>query len=233
MYKRLVAGGLTIILSGCSMFGDGYNITTHKEEQETDYSSVYAEVIEFDGFTNKEYESKLNMSTEKEISDAIESFDALAIEAKETLPKGVKSALNITQKIKRNTTDIVSFVTEIHTYTGGAHGNTLWDPKTVDVTSENPHNLKLSELFSDKDYLEKLNTIIAVMVENDPEKYSELWAKPVITAETENRFYMTDDDIVIYFPPYELSYYAKGFIEFPISIEKLNPILNDRYKTTK
>ena len=71
------------------------------------------------------------------------------------------------------------------------------------------------------------------MVENDPEKYSELWAKPVITAETENRFYMTDDDIVKYFPPYELSYYAKGFTEFPISIEKLNPILNDRYKTTK
>ena len=233
VYKRLVAGGLAIILSGCTLFSDGYSVKIHKEEQESDYSSVYAEIIEFDGFKNKEYQSELNMSTEEDISKAIKSFDALALEAKEALPKGVKSALNITQKIKRNTTDIISFITEIYTYTGGAHGTTAWEPKTVDVTSQNPHNLKLNELFSDKDYMTKLNAIISAMVEENAEKYGELWAKPEITAENENRFYMTDTDLVIFFPPYELSYYAKGFIEFPIPLEKLNPILKDRYKTTK
>ena len=233
VYKRLVAGGLAIILSGCAVFNDGYSVKIHKEEMETGYSSVYAEVIEFDGFKNKEYESELNMSTEEEVSNAIKSFDALALEAKETLPKGVKSALNITQKIKRNTTDLISFITEIYTYTGGAHGTTVWEPKTIDVTSENPHNLKLGELFSDKEYLSKLNAIINDMVKENPEKYGELWAKPEITAENENRFYLTDTDLVIFFPPYELSYYAKGFNEFPIPLEKLNPILKEKYKTTK
>lgn len=233
VYKRLVAGGLAIILSGCAMFSDGYSVKIHKEEQESDYSSVYAEIIEFDGFKNKGYQSELNMSTEEDVAKAIKSFDALALEAKETLPNGVKSALNITQKIKRNTTDIISFITEVYTYTGGAHGTTVWEPKTIDVTSENPHNLKLNELFSDKDYMTKLNAIISAMVEENPEKYGELWARPEITAENENRFYMTDTDLVIFFPPYELSYYAKGFIEFPIPFEKLNTILKDRYKTTK
>lgn len=233
VYKRLVAGGLAIILSGCTIFNDSYGVKIHKEEQETDYSSVYAEVIEFDGFKNREYESQLNLSIEDDVTRAIKGFDALALEAKETLPKGVKSALNITQKVKRNTTDIISFITEIYTYTGGAHGTTVWEPKTIDVTSENPHNLKLSELFSDKEYLSKLNAIIQGMVKEDSEKYGELWAKPEVTAENENRFYMTDTELVIFFPPYELSYYAKGFIEFPIPLDELNPILKERYKTTK
>lgn len=233
VYKRLVAGGLAIILSGCTIFNDSYGVKIHKEEQETDYSSVYAEVIEFDGFKNREYESQLNLSIEDDVTRAIKGFDALAVEAKETLPKGVKSALNITQKVKRNTTDIISFITEIYTYTGGAHGTTVWEPKTIDVTSENPHNLKLGELFSDKEYLSKLNAIIQGMVKEDSEKYGELWAKPEVTAENENRFYMTDTELVIFFPPYELSYYAKGFIEFPIPLDELNPILKERYKTTK
>lgn len=233
VYKRLVAGGLAIILSGCTIFNDSYGVKIHKEEQETDYSSVYAEVIEFDGFKNREYESQLNLSIEDDVTRAIKGFDVLALEAKETLPKGVKSALNITQKVKRNTTDIISFITEIYTYTGGAHGTTVWEPKTIDVTSENPHNLKLGELFSDKEYLSKLNAIIQGMVKEDSEKYGELWAKPEVTAENENRFYMTDTELVIFFPPYELSYYAKGFIEFPIPLDELNPILKERYKTTK
>lgn len=233
VYKRLVAGGLAVILSGCALFSDGYSVKTQKEEQESDYSSVYAEVIEFDGFKNKEYESELNMAVREDVEEAIKSFDALALEAKESLPKGVKSALSITQKVKRNTTDIISFITEVYTYTGGAHGTTLWIPVTVNVTSENPHNLKLSELFSDKDYISKLNAVIAKMVEENPEKYGELWAKPEITSENENRFYMTDTELVIFFPPYELSYYAKGFIEFAIPYERIAPILKDRYKTTK
>lgn len=71
------------------------------------------------------------------------------------------------------------------------------------------------------------------MVKENPDKYSELWEKPEITNENENRFYMTDTDLVIFFPPYELSYYAKGFIEFPIPLEEINPILKDHYKLTK
>ena len=233
MNKRLVAGVLTLLLCGCTIFGDGYKIKINKEEQESNYSSVYAEVIEFDGFKNKEYESELNMSVQKDVEDAITQFDALAIEASKTSPKGIKSALNIKQHIKRNSSDIISFISEHYIYTGGAHGTTSWYPRTVDVISDNPHNLQLSELFSDKEYMTKLNAMIDIMVKENPDKYSELWEKPVITADNENRFYMTDADLVIFFPPYELSYYAKGFIEFPIPLEKLNPILNERYKTTK
>lgn len=228
-----MVGGMTLVLAGCTLFGSGYKTTINKEEQESDYSVVYAEIIEFDGFKNKKYESELNLSVQKDVEDAISQFDSLALEAKESLPKGVKSTFNITQKIKRNSSDIISFISEHYIYTGGAHGVTSWYPRTVDVVSDNPHDLKLGELFSDEEYINRLNFIIAKMVKENPDKYSELWEKPEVTKENENRFYMTDTELVIFFPPYELSYYAKGFVEFPIPLEDINPILKDRYKTTK
>ena len=68
------------------------------------------------------------------------------------------------------------------------------------------------------------------MIEENPDIYSELWEEPHITADNKNRFYMTDTELVIFFPPYELSYYAKGFVEFKIPLEELYDILDERYK---
>lgn len=227
--KKALLGVIILLLCGCSMSGE-YKITVHQEEQETDYSSVYAEVLEFKGIKNKDYQSELNLSIEENVCDAIHQFDALAQEAKENLPAGVKSLLHITQSITRNSDGIISFITEHYIYTGGAHGSTSWYPRTIDTLSEAPHDLKLGELFSTEDYIDKLNAIIKKKVEDNPDIYSELWAEPLVTADNQNRFYLTDEGIVIFFPPYELSYYAKGFVEFPISYEELNPILIDRLK---
>lgn len=229
MFKHLVVGGLTILLAGCAMLSYGYDIEIKKEEQETEYASVYAEIIEFNELGNRKYQSELNMTIRQEITDAISTFDALAIDASQALPQGVKSTLKITQNVMRNTKDIVSFITEQYIYMGGAHGNTVWYPRTVYVTGENPHELTLDELFDDG-YIEKLNGIINTMVNENPDKYSELWAKPEITEQNQNRFYLTDNDLVIFFPPYELSYYAKGFIEFPIPLSDLSSILDENFK---
>ena len=43
----------------------------------------------------------------------------------------------------------------------------------------------------------------------------------------------TDEDLVIFFSPYELSYYAKGFIEFPVRMTELNGILKEEYRAEK
>ena len=234
MHRVLVASllGVVMMISGCSGLGKpDYKI--HQEEQETDYSTVYAEVVEFDGFKNEEYQSELNMSVHNDVLNAIEQFDSLALEAKESLPAGVRSALKITQDVKRIKDGIISLVSEHYIYLGGAHGNSSYKPLTVDINSEVPHNLKLSELFEDEKYADKINFIIEQMVQADPQRYSELWAKPHISGDNEDRFYLTDTELVIYFPPYELSYYAKGFVEFNIPLSELSPILNERYRPKK
>lgn len=218
-----------ILLSGCASNGTlKYKI--NKEEQETEYSTVYAEIIEISGLKDKEFQSDFNLSVADGVNNAIKQFNALAQEAQPELPAGIKSALYITQSIKRNSGGIMSFVEEDYIYLGGAHGLTSWYPKTIDGTGEKTRVSKLGDLFCDKEYMAKLNVIIERMVEENSDKYSELWAKPEITDKNENRFYLTDTELVIFFPPYELSYYAKGFIEFPIPLSDLNPILNEQYR---
>lgn len=218
-----------VMMCGCTL-GGGYKTKINKEEQETEYSTVYAEIIEFSGIKNKKYQSELNMSVENDVSAAISEFDAVAHEAQPNMPPGVKSVLHITQTVTRNSNCIISFIEEHYIYLGGAHGTTAWFPRTVDTTADEFHIITLDELFCDDKYMEKLNSIISEMVTKNPDKYSEMWAEPKITEENKNRFYLTDTDLVIFFPPYELSYYAKGFIEFPIPLESINPILNERYR---
>ncbi len=227
--KKLIFCFVIVFLFGCSN-GDSYGVIIKKEEQQTDYSTVYAEITEFRGIKNKDFEMEFNLANSNDIWDAIGEFDAIAQEAQDTLPEGVKSSLFITQSIKRNSDGIISLVMENYTYTGGAHGVTSWYPKTVNTRDESPHILSLGELFADDNYIEGLNRIIKEKVNNEPERYSELWAEPIITKENENRFYLTDDCLVIYFPPYELSYYAKGFIEFEIPYIEINRILQESYK---
>lgn len=227
--KKFLAGVITFILCGCS-FNDGYGVSVKQEEQETEYSTVYAEILEFKGIKNKEYQSQLNISITDNVEDAIHQFDSIAQEAQPTLPAGFKSSLYITQKVKRNTREFISFIMEHYMFTGGAHGTTSWYPRTIDVTEEMPHDLTLGELFTTDDYIDKINSIIKKKVEENPDIYSELWEEPIVTKENESRFYLTNENLVIFFPPYELSYYAKGFIEFPIELKELSPYLIDKLK---
>ena len=69
--------------------------------------------------------------------------------------------------------------------------------------------------------------MLGELKENKPEEYGELWQKPEIKKNQD--FYITDDDLVIYYQPYELSYYARGFIEFPIRLIELKGYLKEDY----
>lgn len=220
---------MILFTAGCSSDGS-YDVTKKSDEFETDYSSVYAETISFGGMENSAYQSELNMSIENDVSAAVNEFDTLADEASENLPDGVKAAFKITQEIKRNSDGFISFIETHYIYSGGAHGNISWFPRNIDVLSPTPHNLELKELFNDDGYRETINRMIDELVEKHPDKYNELWEKPEINDENENNFYITDNELVIYFPPYTLSYYAKGFVEFPIRLSEISGMLNDEYK---
>lgn len=231
--KRIITAASSAMLmlsaAGCGTEGV-YRTSISKEEQETDYSSVYAEIIEFGGFPDREYQSLLNEQIEDDVEGAIEEFDGEAAQAE--LPVGVKAALSIKQNVKRNSSGIISFVTENYTYLGGAHGITRWLPYTVNVASDAPRILELRELFEDEDgYINTINRMIDELIAEKPEEYTELWAEPHITLEEQRQFYMTDEDLVIFFPPYVLSYYAKGFIEFPLRLTELNGYLKEEFRT--
>lgn len=225
--KRLVVFAVAFAVTGCTAKGV-YGTNILKEEYETDYASVYAEIAEFSGLENREYQSELNASIQEWVSETIKKFDSLAQDMTGKMPKGVKSALHITQDIKRNRDGIISFVEEQYIYLGGAHGNVSRYPRTVNARAEKPHDMKLSELFADDRYKEEVERQIDLLIEKNPEKYNEFWAEPHIEETT--AYYVTDEELVIFFAPYELSYYAKGFIEFPIRFSEISGYLKEEYR---
>ena len=74
--------------------------------------------------------------------------------------------------------------------------------------------------------LEKINEEI----EKHSEEYKDLWAKPEIKQEHQTDFYIQDDDLVIFFQPYDLSYYARGFVEFRLDLEDLSGYMKEEYR---
>ena len=78
--------------------------------------------------------------------------------------------------------------------------------------------MKLADLFADDGYVSTLNRMINEEMEKHSEEYKDLWAKPEIKQEHQTDFYIQDDDLVIFFQPYDLSYYARGFVEFRLDL---------------
>ena len=75
-----------------------------------------------------------------------------------------------------------------------------------------------------------LNRMINEEMEKHSEEYKDLWAKPEIKQEHQTDFYIQDDDLVIFFQPYDLSYYARGFVEFRLDLEDLSGYMKEGYR---
>lgn len=134
-------------------------------------------------------------------------------------------SLTLTQKVTLNRSGIVSIVGECHSYTGGVHDNLSRIVKNIDT--KNGRQITFDDLFSDDGYISRINSYIEVLSEQKPEKFSELWKNPIVTKE--QKFYLTPDNIVVFFDPYKLSYYAKGFIEIEIPYDEITSFLNPEY----
>ncbi len=91
--------------------------------------------------------------------------------------------------------------------------------------------VKLADLFADDGYVSTLNRMINEEMEKHSEEYKDLWAKPEIKTGTSDGFlYSRDDDLVIFFQPYDLSYYARGFVEFRLDLEDLSGYMKEEYR---
>ncbi|MCD8179984.1 MAG: DUF3298 and DUF4163 domain-containing protein [Firmicutes bacterium] len=226
MRRLLILGMAVICLCGCDMRGVRADIET--KEYETDFSAVRAEVIRFSGMRNAEFEESINSSIEQAVESDLIAFDSLALDSGDNVRMGNKCVLEIDWDEKYNRNDFISVVEEKYVYTGGAHGNTVRIPKNIDLSAEK--EITLADLFEDEGYTDTLNRFINEILSENSEEYKDLWAKPEIKDSHQTDFYISDDDLVIFFQPYDLSYYARGFVEFPIELEELSGYMKEEYR---
>lgn len=227
MKRFLLALAAVIMISGCSQSKTAW-IKLTPRQYETDFSTVDAQELSLSGMKNSEFEEELNKRFSEELSSALVAFDTLAQENAGNVSMGNKSVFNNIWEEKRNNSDFLSLVNEQYLYLGGAHGTTTWYPTNIDAQSCSI--IKLDDLFNDQGYKETLNRLITELVEQNPDEYADLWEKPEIRDSHQTDFYIDNSNLVIFFQPYALSYYARGFVEFPIKLEELSGHLKQEYR---
>ncbi|MFA9466759.1 MAG: DUF3298 and DUF4163 domain-containing protein [Velocimicrobium sp.] len=112
-------------------------------------------------------------------------------------------------------------------YTGGAHGMPYYITHTFDLNTGN--EITLGDIFqlTDKEMTQKIARAYNKLFKNDTdEMYWDDALKTVKkTAGLSSPFYLTNKGVCLYYPPYHLSYYARGFIEVTLHYSSNQAIL--------
>ncbi len=104
-------------------------------------------------------------------------------------------------------------------FTGGAHGTTLYDVSTFDLTSGK--ELQLSDLFKPgSDYLARINKVVAEKVAAQPDTFF-----GPVEVKDGDKFYFDGKVLVVTYAPYEVAPYAAGVVSFIVPADSLSDIL--------
>lgn len=205
-----------LCLSGC---GGGEIKTEFKEKNYSapGYSARLQCPVIHD---NSDFAKELNRSSAQLCDTMLGNFLA---EAERSLTDRDSLCLKWRTALSQN--GILSLVGECEAFCGGVHPNLSRIVYNLDI--KNARKISLADLFADSGYISRINSYIEAEAERRPEDFCDLWKKPTMSAERE--FYLSPKGVVIYFPPYELSYYSKGFVEIEIPFEELSGYLNPEY----
>jgi len=169
--------------------------------------------------------SQLAESAQQRSSEFIKNGEEFAMES-----KAGRAGWEITQncKITYYSENLISLMTSVYEYSGGAHGNTAYATQTFDVSGSQPKQLGLAELFNgDSDYVSVLSNLVVeeLRKQNAPEVVNGRITS--FGEEDLQSFFLTSKSIKFAFEPYAVGPYAAGsyFAEVPYS--KLTAIIGN------
>lgn len=206
---------LLCLLSGCG----GIKVDLKSVKEETEQYKIDVKTAQVKGLSNEIFQEKINNDFASNNENLIKSFKERFSDSDNKIDS-LKSEPII--YYGKNT---MSIVNNIHEFTGGAYE--ILSRKTVVIDLNRNEELTLSDLFIDDKWRNFINRKLSEIADNDNEKYSVLWEKPVIMSD--QGFYINGASLVIYYPPYELSYYARGFIDFTIPLSELEGYIKTDY----
>ncbi|MBM0064048.1 DUF3298 and DUF4163 domain-containing protein [Alkalicoccobacillus gibsonii] len=125
-------------------------------------------------------------------------------------------------EMKNNQRTILSLMNRLYYYSGGAHGMTVQETLTMNIDTGQIYTL--SDLFKPgSSYESTLNRIIEAQI-----KMRDLDLLNPFTGITKNqKWYIADKSLVLFFDLYELQAYVYGFTYFPISVYDLQSIIRE------
>ncbi|WP_346914135.1 DUF3298 and DUF4163 domain-containing protein [Clostridium sp.] len=178
---------------------------------------------------NKAVEEIINNKISKRINDFVEYITNLSIRDNESNIKAgleVKPyVININNNVTYNKNNILSLTLHLYSFTGGAHGSTTDESFNFDTNTGNSGAIE-DFLGNNKNY----NKIILDNIKSTISKNPELYFKEVVDKLNmipyNQKFFLTDKDLVVYFDEYEIAPYVAGSPKFYIPLSAFPKGLN-------
>lgn len=215
--KFCISAFIISLLLGC---GRGVTIDTVDKSFASDTITANVKIPKLIGLASKDLEESVN---DEFLSVTAELLDKFTDSAKKT---GEQSLFDMETTAHFNKNGLLSMVTDYEYFARKAHKNRFRIAKNIDT--ESCLELALSDLFDGDSYIDALNKLLSDSVGKEPEKYADIWAKPRISQN--QGFYIDGENLVIFYPPYELSYYERGFVEIPVPLEEILTYLKPEYR---
>lgn len=184
----------------------GIKTETSEYEQEGKYARITLPVFENEGF-----DTEIRKTTD----EILNNF----------LLYNEKARLELDTDVKANGERIKSVVIDGTCEKGDNTPERIRIAKTMDF--QEGRFLELSDFLTDG-WEQKADNIMKELSESD--EYDELWEMPTVAQMDKENFYIEDGKIVLFYPPYKLSYYSRGFVEFSIDMEDMRGYLTDLAK---
>ena len=141
-----------------------------------------------------------------------------------------KFVANVDYDIKKNSDNILSIMIIYYKFAGGAHGD--YEHVVYNIDMKNGKFISLSDLFKEKiDYKTVINEEIRKQIEDlikTDKQNKGIYEFEGIS--DKQKFYIQDNNLVVYFDLYEIAPYAAGIPEFIINVNKIDHILKPEYK---
>lgn len=215
--KKIWVIALVMMLASC---GSGVQVDSVDKSYTTETVMVDAKIPKISGLSSKSFEEAINAEYEKTITSYLSEFK------KQASQTGDRSSFSVTTTEHHNGGGIFSAVTQIDSFASESHKNSFRITKNIDT--KKCIELSLSDLFDGDGYIDMLNARLSDAVLEDSERYQGLWEKPRLSENQD--FYISSGFLVVYYLPYKLSYYERGFVEIPLSISDMSGYLKEEYR---
>ena len=180
---------------------------------------------------NKDISKNINDEITNSIMKFFNDSQKQAKEYNDALPEVEnKFVANVDFDVKKNSDNILSILIKYYKYAGGAHG--YYENVAYNIDIRNGNIITIDNLFKEgSDYKNIINEEIRNQIEEliklDEQNKGVYEFKSI---EDKQKFYIQDDNIVVYFDLYDIAPYAAGIPEFIINVNKIDHILKPEYK---
>ncbi|MDS0526906.1 WG repeat-containing protein [Clostridium sp. SHJSY1] len=209
--------------------GNKYSITRIKYKPNINYLIYYPEVNEA---SNKKVENKINIKL-KEMSyfkpnNSDGTISNTDIKTEDVLEYNYYG--DFTVNFFKNSLLVID-ISGYYYFFHAAHGMPYRKTPNIDLATGEFY--ELGDLFiGGVNWVGEINKIIDNMIKTD-KQYDYVFPDTFKSIKADQDFYVDENNIYIYFPPYEIGPYAAGFVTFTIPFNEVDNIINkegDFYK---